>query len=268
MSDPIRVLSLGAGVQSSALLFAYLTGKLTPKPDFAVFADTQAEPKRVYEWLEILKREAAGKIEIITATAGSITDDYLNRKRFAAIPFYMTSKSGQEGMARRQCTREYKIDVIKKAIRLKLGYPKGDRVKHKVDTILGISTDEASRMKPSQTPWMTNKWPLIEELEWSRGDCFRFIMSFGLGEPPKSACYICPYRSNESWRDMKRDDPEAFESAVRFEAAVRENKERLKFDGDPFLHSSRKPLGKIDWNAIAPESRELFENECEGMCGV
>lgn len=123
-------------------------------------------------------------------------------------------------------------------------------------------------MKPATTPWMENVWPLIDELEWSRGDCYRYLMSFGLGEPPKSACYVCPYRSNESWKALKKDDPEAFEADGRFEAAVRENSERLHFEGQPFLHSSRKPLDKIDFDALAPESRELFTNECEGMCGV
>lgn len=49
----LRVLSLGAGVQSTAVLLMSATGEL-PKLDAAVFADTQWEPKAVYEHLEWL----------------------------------------------------------------------------------------------------------------------------------------------------------------------------------------------------------------------
>ena len=43
MAD-LKVLSLGAGVQSSTLAFMYDLGEIGPMPDFAVFADTMAEP--------------------------------------------------------------------------------------------------------------------------------------------------------------------------------------------------------------------------------
>ena len=43
-----KVLSLGAGVQSSTLAFMYEYGEIGPMPDFAVFADTMAEPCLLY----------------------------------------------------------------------------------------------------------------------------------------------------------------------------------------------------------------------------
>ena len=48
-------LSLGAGVQSSALLVLACTDDRVPKPDVAVFSDTGDEPQYVMEYLEILK---------------------------------------------------------------------------------------------------------------------------------------------------------------------------------------------------------------------
>lgn len=60
MSEPtIRTLSLGAGVQSTTLLLLALEGAL-PKPDYAIFADTKWEPKRVYEHLDLITSVAAG----------------------------------------------------------------------------------------------------------------------------------------------------------------------------------------------------------------
>lgn len=41
--------------------------------------------------------------------------------------------------------------------------------------------------------------------------------------------------------------------------------------GVPFLHAARQPLGTIDFDALTLQKRaqlNLFQNECEGMCGV
>ena len=56
---PYNVLSLGAGVQSTAMALMAAKGEITPMPDIAIFADTQAEPKSVYEHLEWLKRQCS-----------------------------------------------------------------------------------------------------------------------------------------------------------------------------------------------------------------
>src|SRR5690606_37800588 len=58
MTTPLKVLLLGAGVQSTTVLLMSCRG-LLPKLDAAVFADTQWEPSEVYEHLEWLTGEAA-----------------------------------------------------------------------------------------------------------------------------------------------------------------------------------------------------------------
>lgn len=50
---PMRVLSLGAVVQSSTLALMMATGEVEPA-QHAIFADTQWEPRRVYDWLDWL----------------------------------------------------------------------------------------------------------------------------------------------------------------------------------------------------------------------
>ena len=60
MSEPdMRVLSLGAGVQSTTLLLMAVEGIL-PGLDCAIFADTGWEPARVYEHLDRVSAVAAG----------------------------------------------------------------------------------------------------------------------------------------------------------------------------------------------------------------
>ncbi|ETA02416.1 hypothetical protein CcI156_10935 [Frankia sp. CcI156] len=52
MSEPtIRVLSLGAGIQSTTLALLAVEAAL-PRPDAAIFADTGWEPRAVYEHLD------------------------------------------------------------------------------------------------------------------------------------------------------------------------------------------------------------------------
>ncbi len=41
-----NIISLGAGVQSSAMALMAAKGEITPMPDAAIFADTQSEPRR------------------------------------------------------------------------------------------------------------------------------------------------------------------------------------------------------------------------------
>ncbi len=47
----LRVLSLGAGVQSTTLALMAAHGEVGPMPDCAVFADTGWEPRAVYDHL-------------------------------------------------------------------------------------------------------------------------------------------------------------------------------------------------------------------------
>lgn len=95
MTEPdLRILSLGAGRQSTALFILGCEGKVLPKLDMAVFADTQWEPRHVMRHLENLQRfgEEHG-IPVYMATKGSLPDDVLNRRVFATIPSYTRLKS-------------------------------------------------------------------------------------------------------------------------------------------------------------------------------
>ena len=51
--DLLHVISLGAGVQSTTMALMAAHGEITPMPDCAIFADTQAEPKVVAATSEI-----------------------------------------------------------------------------------------------------------------------------------------------------------------------------------------------------------------------
>ena len=56
MKTNLRVLSLGAGVQSSTLALMIEKGEI-PMVEAAIFADTGGEPAVVYKWLDWLSAE-------------------------------------------------------------------------------------------------------------------------------------------------------------------------------------------------------------------
>lgn len=263
MSKTVNILSLGAGVQSSTLCFLYQTKKLAPMPDFAVFADTQREPPAVYEHLFYLKKEIK-QFPIYIASAGDLG------QALGHMPWFTLSDRGK-GMLRRQCTADYKIRVVMTEIRRQLGYKHKQWMRHQLNIILGISTDEAQRMKEPKEKYLTNVYPLIDE-NWSRIDCLNYLKSMGFKIPPKSACYFCPYTNDRRWAEMKAQEPDLFETACKFDDALRDPRTKAKYEfnklKDPcFVHSSRKPLREVEFK-LTLDPREGMVNECEGMCGV
>src|SRR5262245_18453115 len=123
ISKSIRVLNLGAGVQSTTIALMIHRGELPPI-DCAVFADTQEESKATYDHLDWLINETKASFKTHVITKAKLGSDLLlgrnsTGQSFAAIPaFTQYANSNQpEGIVRRQCTHEYKLKPIEKFIR-------------------------------------------------------------------------------------------------------------------------------------------------------
>jgi 3'-phosphoadenosine 5'-phosphosulfate sulfotransferase (PAPS reductase)/FAD synthetase len=116
-------------VQSTTLLLLAATGKIPPF-DAAIFADTGWEPPEVTAHLDRLEGVAfeAG-IPVRRVSAGNICADALDPDhRFASMPLFTLGPAGERGMARRQCTSEYRIRPIEKEVRRWSGYPGRARI--------------------------------------------------------------------------------------------------------------------------------------------
>ena len=273
-----HVLSLGAGVQSSALALMAAHGEITPMPDFAVFADTQAEPPQVYEWLDWL--EANVPYPVHRVTKGNLTEESLRvrtRKSDGGervnnlIPFFGLMPNGEKVAAiGRKCTNDYKILPILKKIKEEVGIKRGEKIS-KVTQWIGISWDEVQRMKESRFPWISHRFPLIET-QTKRHECIAWMKAHGYPEPPRSACYYCPFHSDDEWRKLRNSSPELFKKAIDFDKQLRKvhknHNKRLKMD--VFLHKSCEPLDEIDFDSDEEKGQLTwdFMAECEGMCGV
>lgn len=274
-TPPVHILSLGAGVQSSTLALMAAHGEITPMPHSAIFADTQAEPLVIYEWLAWLETQLP--FPVLRVTKGDMTAESLRTRTKKdgsgtwtknLIPAFVKNQDGSQGLMGRACTSDYKVEVIHKEVR------KLAKIRHGQKTVgavqwIGISIDEAHRMKPSRKPWSENRWPLIE-LGMKRHDCLRWMREKGYPEPPRSACVYCPFHSDAEWRRMQRHEPHEFQRAVEFEAELQRTKAAYdNLRGIPFLHSSLLPLGEVDFSTdIERGQGDLFGNDCTGLCGV
>ena len=261
-----RFLSLGAGVQSSTLALMIAHGEIEPV-EAAIFADTGWEPKKVYEWLDWLEKQLPFPVHRVQR--GDLRADAIARsqsvQRVAAIPWHMIMPNGDRAMGRRQCTKEYKIEPLTKKARELIGLVPRQRAKGVVcEMLIGISTDEALRMKPAREPWKQHRWPLIEK-GMSRWDCLQWMERKGYPLPPKSSCIGCPFHSDDEWRSIK-SDPEAWADAILVDSIIRE---QPGIKGQQFMHRSCKPLPEVDLSTAADHGQvDMFNNECEGICGV
>ena len=267
----LTYLSLGAGVQSSTLALMASRGIFKPMPEAAIFADTQAEPEAVYRWLDWLEGQLA--FPVVRVTRGNLGEDACRVRTSAAgnhytkhaVPAFTVDAEGQKtGMAMRQCTFDHKISVLLRE------YDRRRNGKAVVQWV-GISRDEAHRMKPAPRSWLTNVYPLVDA-GITRTGCLDWMRGNGYPQPPRSACVFCPYRNDSEWRRLRDEDPKSFQAAAEFERRYQAAFAHVTgWRGTPYLHRSCVPLEQVDLREVDEKSGQLnfnFGNECEGMCGV
>ena len=267
----MRILSLGAGVQSSVLALMAAHGEIEPV-DAAIFADTGWEPTGVYthlEWMEGQLPYPVYQVSIDHRLQDRVREgrNHSNNDGFVDIPLHHIDAQGKAGMAhRRQCTRAYKIRPIRREIR-RLMKEKGIS---KVVQIMGISLDESLRMRDPDVKYLENEYPLVD-MRMTRHDCMQWWATNYPGRIlSKSSCVGCPFHSATEWLWMRDSEPEQFADACEIDASIR------NFGppgGRGFLHSRRLPLAEaVEMDARQKELTDrqltLWDLECSGYCGV
>jgi hypothetical protein len=280
----IKVLSLGAGVQSSTIYMMSCVGDL-PRLDHAIFADTGNEPASVYSYLDWLlsQSEKYGiPIHVVKKPGGSLGDSILNRmktgKHSSSIPAFFMGRDGERIPTNRSCTGDYKIKPIEAKLKELLGL--GPRAWWPdvlcVETWLGISVDEWIRMRCSERNCIRYWHPLIEQ-PWKPGDkkpdllesplsrshCLNWMSNRGYPRPPKSACIFCPYHSDYEWRNIMDNSPDEWNYSVHLDHTIRNG-----FAGmtqPVYLHQDLVPLDEADLNKNRDSTMDM---ECRGICGV
>ena len=134
--------------------------------------------------------------------------------------------------------------------------------KGQAEVCIGISVDEAYRMKPSHNKWQHHTWPLIDK-RMTRWDCLQWMERNGYPTPPKSSCLGCPYHSDRQWQEIKDGPSDEWADVVELDKAIRVVPKMQKMQ---YMHRSCQPIDQVEFTN--EKQVDLFNNECEGMCGV
>ena len=278
-------LSFGGGVQSTTLAFLVLTrhpellaaakADGTELPEVLIFADTQDEPSEVYshvEWVRLVVRSQG--LTFLTVSHGCLSEDILARadtERQSGVqmtPMWIAGEKQKRAHAlRRRCTDTFKVVQLERAAKKAFGI--NLRKKHwgeKIGTWMGISLDEASRMRTSKHKWSENIYPLLT-MRWTRERCEEWLRDELAIVAPRSACWHCPFHSDAEWQRVKAG-PE-WGQAVSFERRLRSIYAERGLCGlrsEPFLHRKRVPIDAVDLGD--PDDASIWDNECAGICGV
>jgi 3'-phosphoadenosine 5'-phosphosulfate sulfotransferase (PAPS reductase)/FAD synthetase len=247
------VLSYGGGTQTAAMCVLVANG-LLPRPDYIIAADTGREVQSTWDYLSEIVEPLLARIGLTVEIAphSLSTVDLYAKNGDLLLPVFT-----ETGKLPTFCSTEWKARVVQRYLRQTHG------VSRAVQWI-GFSQEERSRVPKSEAPgpWQRT-YPLLD-LMLTRSDCEQIILGAGLPLPHKSACYMCPHRSNAEWREVRDRHPEQFAEAVRIDHEIREADER----GAVYLHRALVPLDEIDLDAAEPRSR-VPERQCGlGMCFV
>lgn len=265
--NPMHVLSLGAGQQSSDMYIRATLGSILPRPHYAIFADTGNERQRVYGQLWQLSEWAHRQpcpIPILIVRRGHIVLDSLRALAYEDQrwigPNMFSGETG--GPILKKCTREYKVAPKEKEIRrlMKAGG---------FDTVVdwrGLTMEELSRVKPDKRNYFYVRWPLLE-LRLRRGDCERHAFDVTGIHFTWSACKVCPARCADvrSMREIKENEPEAWKEIVEFDLWFR----RLPgMRSETFLNRQLVPMSQMDLSLASDNyANDLFGCESDS-CGL
>jgi hypothetical protein len=232
-----QVLSYGGGRQTVAMCLLILHGKL-PRPDYIIAADTGREAQSTWDYLNehIQPMMTAIGLPIHIAPHSLSSVDLYAHNGDLLLPVFT-----QTGKLSTYCSNEWKARVSQRYMRQEL------RLSSAVNWI-GFALDEKKRIKitpeDEKGPWYRS-YPLVDRMI-TKADCIRVIEDAGLPVPQKSACYMCPHRSNEEWRVIRDLYPQQWQQAIAIDEEIRANDER----GGVWLHQSRVPLKDADLDIV------------------
>lgn len=282
----MKILSCGAGMQSTALALMSCENALAakglrrpcipeyeyPNPqvpiyDLVIFCDLGMEPGWVmYQWEFIVKAcESAGikAVKLDTDLYGHFMENF-GERRTVSIPWWTLGDDGKKSKMPRNCTIDFKVEMISKHIRWEvLGYRKGQRLKdcdkkaHEMH--MGFSKEEERRCNESPNPMFVNKFPLVE-MCWTRAESYAYCLDVWGLDTKASACSFCPFHQNYFFKHLKENRPEEYAELLKVDNLLRDKNPKPPMDSDLFISRSRKRL-----EDLTPE--DCDDMKCFEYCG-
>ena len=198
MTTQTYIVSYGGGTNSCACILTMY--ELDIKPAAIVFCDTGAEKPHTYEHIETMNfwLDSVGWPRIVTARASgeSIEENIVRRETLPPIAFGWKT-----------CSQRWKRQPFIKWCK--------DNGYIEYTMVLGIDAGELHRADK----FPENYYPLID-CGYDREDCIELIKRYGLQQPGKSACYMCPSSKKQEVVDLKREYPTLYARACAIEEAA------------------------------------------------
>lgn len=271
----MKILAFGAGMQSTALALmacerAMGKPRLYPEVpiyDAVVFCDLGLEPAWVARQLEFTRQtcQKAGIPFYVLDT--HLYRDFMRnfgQRRTVSIPWWTLMEDGHKSKLPRNCTIDYKIEMLAKFVRWGLlGYKKGQRLRpcdikaHELH--MGFSVEEQQRCKDSPNQLFINKFPLVT-MGLTRAANYKYILErWGL-DTKASACAFCPFHRNYFFQYIQQNEPEVYTAIVGVDNLLRDNTPLPTMRSKLFMSRSRKRI--VD---LTPE--DCIDAECFDYCG-
>jgi PP-loop superfamily ATP-utilizing enzyme len=262
----LQVISYGGGVQSTAMLVLAAqkiidypialfsnVGDDSEHPATLDYVRNIATPWAAEHGIEVHELQRIKRDGTVETLWGRLTKE---GSRSVGIPVRMSN--GAPG--NRSCTVDFKIKVVGKWLK-----QHGANPKNRARVAIGISTDEIQRMSDRfREPYQIIDYPLIDLLI-SRSRCEQIIADAGLPVPPKSSCFFCPYHRPQTWREMRRDEPELFQKSVELERHLNTRRDAIGKDHVWFTGFNR-PLDEAIGEAQTPLDLWAEENDGPDTC--
>jgi hypothetical protein len=266
-----RIGSFGAGAQSVAMLVLQATGRIaydayvfanvgddSENPATLAYLRDYARPYANANGIELVEVRRTFNGEVRTLKQQLMSD-------LADIPIPARMANGAPG--NRKCTKVWKVDAVNHWLR--------DQGVTRAHIGIGFSSDEMRRATPPEWTEVSKRPPLstireypLIDLGLTREACRSLIASAGLPQPPKSACYFCPYTSRSQWTQMKQHAPDLFADAVAVEARLNEKRAAMGKD-DLYIHPALQPLDRA--TPDQPSLMDIFFDDMDcasGYCGL
>lgn len=270
----MKILSCGAGMQSTALALMSCANKLltenrddgfnftfidqVPIYDAVLFCDLGLEPDWVMSQVYFIKAACEWAGIPFYILKSQLYEDYMSdfgERRVVSIPFWSVDEDGKKGKMMRNCTLDYKINLMQKFIRSELlGYEKGQRTKQEDlkahEMHLGFSKEEERRCKENPHKMFFNKFPLCE-MNLFRANNYAYIRDVWGLETKASACCFCPFHTNYFFKHIKDNYNHDYEKTVEFDEMLEKEQPKTKIRSKLYISKSRKRI------------KDLLPEECQ-----
>lgn len=260
----MKILSFGAGMQSTALALMSCDNAIAkklnqPMPfpkvpiyDFVVICDLGFEPPWVMQQAEFVAKicESVGiSYRCLDAPLYQDLMRDFGKKRVVSIPWWTLDEEGHKSKMPRNCTLDYKVDLISKFIRWEaLGYKKGQRLREEDkkahEMHMGFGYEEKKRCKENPNPMFINKFPLVDmKLERKRN--YAYIKDVWGLATKASACCFCPFHRNYFFQYLKEQEPDTYHQLLDVDNLLRDNSPKPPTKSKLFISRSRKRLADL-----------------------